>query len=92
MNTKELIHILSVECQVTKGEAKSVIDMLSEIVKKAVANGEEVSIGSLGKIVNVKRKPRSAFNPRTGEEIEVPEKCVPKFKPSKSFKQVVRGE
>jgi len=38
----------------------------------------------------VKRKPRKGRNPQTGEEIKIPAKKVPVFRPGKGLREAVR--
>jgi len=57
--------------------------------KVTVETGRQVSIAGLGIFETMVRQARSARNPQTGETLTVPSKRVPKFRPSKSFKEIV---
>ena len=54
-----------------------------------VKKGEKVSIHGFGSFEQVKRSARKGHNPKTGEEITIPEKKAPKFTPSKVLKESV---
>ena len=59
---------------ITKAEAKRVLDALEEIVLEEIGNAEKVKIGSLVQLtVRVKpaSKARKGRNPATGEEITI---------------------
>ena len=60
--------------EVSKAEAKRVLDALEEVVLEEIANAEKVKIGSLVQL-NVRVKPaskaRPGRNPATGEEITI---------------------
>ena len=60
--------------EITKAEAKRVLDALEEIVLDEIANAEKVKIGGLVQLtVRVKpaSKARKGRNPATGEEITI---------------------
>lgn len=62
--------------------------VLTEL-KEAVLAGEEVSLVGFGTLSSKTQKSRKSRNPRTGEQVQVPEKVVPTFSLSKTFKEVV---
>jgi len=56
-----------------------------DIISQAAAVGETVSVPKFGKF-EVKVKPaHKARNPRTGDQIDVPDKLVVKFRPSSTL-------
>jgi DNA-binding protein HU-beta len=70
---------------------KLFLDTIIETIEESVAGGEPVKIAGFGTFTAAERKARTARNPRTGETIEVASSKSPKFKPSKSFKDVVNA-
>ena len=48
-------------------------------------SGDKVLLPELGKFEVKLRKARSGIHPNTGEKIEIPEKKIVKFKPSKQL-------
>jgi DNA-binding protein HU-beta len=78
---------------ISKKQAKEILENLYDVFSAGVLNGQRVPVGTIGKLyVRVKpaTKARLGRNPITGEEIKIPAKKatkVPKFVFSKSFKQ-----
>lgn len=73
----------------TKTQAEKVVDMVFEAIADAMAKGQEVDIARFGKFMAQKRAARTARNPRTGEPVKVPAMMTPKFKASKSLKDMM---
>lgn len=73
----------------TKVQAEEVVDGLFNAIIGALKNGQEVSIAGFG-IFSVKsRAARMARNPKTGEQVKVAAKKVPKFRPAKGLKDSI---
>lgn len=102
MTSGELIEALALKEKLSKNKTRSIIKTLVSIIlnevkireaKKegsaTVEKGRQVSIAGLGIFETMTRKSRSARNPQTGETLTVPAKRVPKFRPSKAFKEMV---
>jgi len=53
-----------------------------DVISQAMASGESVSVSYFGKFTPRLQAARKARNPKTGEVISVPEKVIPKFRPS----------
>lgn len=92
MNKKELAKEMSRRHSMTTVEAKRVIDLLQEITEEALERGEEVRIAGFGIFRVIKRKPRTAHNPVTGDAVEVPERKGISFKPSSELKRMIRKQ
>ena len=58
-------------------------------VRGALKRGEPVTLVGFGTFAVARRKPRTMRNPRTGQAVAVASR-MPRFKPSKELKQVVR--
>ena len=102
MTSGELIEALADKEKISKNKTRSIIKSLVNIILsevrireakkgsgKTVEKGRQVSIAGLGIFETMVRKSRSARNPQTGETLTVPAKRVPKFRPSKAFKESV---
>ena len=68
---------------VTKKDCALVVDGFINAMKRAIAHGDHIEIRGFGTFKVKKRKARVARNPRTGEQVDVPRRVVPVFKPSK---------
>ena len=70
----QLVGAVADRADVTKAEAKRVLDALDEVVLEELSNAEKVKIGGLVQLtVRVKpaTKSRKGRNPATGEEITI---------------------
>lgn len=58
-------------------------------VSSALSSGGRVEIRGFGSFSLNHRPPRTARNPKTGEEVSVPAKCAPHFKAGKELRELV---
>jgi len=72
-----------------KKEAQAAVDSVFTTIKKALKKKDTVTLVGFGTFKVEKRKARKGRNPRTGEEIKIKAKRVPKFVPGKAFKDAV---
>jgi DNA-binding protein HU-beta len=70
--------------------AASAVDATFEGITQFLANGREVRLFGFGTFAVVHRTATSGRNPRTGEEILIPESWQPKFKAGKALKDAVQ--
>ncbi|WP_461829442.1 HU family DNA-binding protein [Aquifex sp.] len=61
---------------------------LFKIIQEALLRGEKVKVSGFGTLMVKTRKPKKGMNIREGKVINVPERKVVVFKPSKSFIKV----
>ena len=71
---------------ITKKDCALVVDGFLNAVKRALANGDNIEIRGFGTFKLRQRKGRIARNPRTGENVFVPEKKAPIFKSGKGLR------
>lgn len=87
MNKQDIVSVLAEKNGVSLREASAILESVFEVVGDAIVNGETVKVPNFG-IFSVKtRAGRKGVIPGTTEEIEIPEKTVVSFKPSKSLKE-----
>ena len=77
---------------VTKKEAAEYVEAVFETMKDTLEDGEEVKISGFGKFEVRQKGERVGRNPRTGEEIMIPERKVPRFKVSQVLKDELNGK
>ncbi len=85
----QIIDKLATSTELTKKQAKAVLDNLAALAYKEAKNG--FTVPGLGKIVLVQRKARMGRNPATGEQIKIPAKKVVKFRVAKAAKDAILG-
>jgi nucleoid DNA-binding protein len=73
----------------SKKEAQAAVDCVISTITKALKK-DTVTLVGFGTFKVEKRKARKGRNPRTGEEIKIKAKKVPKFTPGKALKEAVK--
>lgn len=89
MNKSELITSMAEKSKMTKKDAEIVLKAFIETVEETLETGEKVQLVGFGTFETRKRAARIGRNPKTKEEIQIPESTVPVFKPGKEFKERV---
>jgi len=88
----EIVDILAEQSGLTKLETKTIVEGVISTISEALLKGERVDLRGFGNFSVKIRKSKVARNPNTGEEVIVPQRAVPVFKPSKHFIQAVDQE
>lgn len=88
-NKKEFVERVAESHGLHKKDVKSAVDVLLSTIESLLSEGEEVTVQNFGRFTTHVNKAYTGRNPQTGEPLEVPEKRVPKFRPSESLKQAV---
>jgi integration host factor subunit beta len=87
MTKRELIEKLA---QKVKGlslkDAELVVETVFSSMSDALAGGDRIEIRGFGSFQLRVRKPRQGRNPKTGDQVSVPEKKVPFFKVGKELR------
>ena len=89
MNKSELIETVSTEADINKAAAERALNSIIETVTKAVTKGDRVTLVGFGTFAATKRKASTGRNPRTGEEMQIPESTTVRFKVGKQLKDAV---
>lgn len=89
MNSGELVDHISKKTEISKSIVKKTLGHFFDTVRNQVKLGNKVSIAGFGVFENMTRKGRVARNPLTGENVKVPTKKVPKFRPGKNFRELL---
>jgi len=87
LNKSELIDKVACDRGVTKAHAKAAVECVFESIAEALAKKDSVRLVGFGTFGVRERAARTARNPRTGENISLPEASVPFFKPGKELKE-----
>ncbi|KGK89251.1 MULTISPECIES: HU family DNA-binding protein [Clostridium] len=89
MNKSELITSMAEKSKLTKKDAEVALKAFIESVEEALEKGEKVQLVGFGTFETRERAARVGRNPKTKEEIQIPESTVPVFKAGKEFKDKV---
>ena len=89
---KDLVAQVADEQGFTKKDTEAVIDAFVDAIKVHLSNENSVQLTGFGKFEVVESAPRQGRNPQTGEELHIPAKLRPKFRPGKGLKDAVEGK
>lgn len=89
MNKTELIAAVAAQTDLTKAAAATAVEAIIDTIGRQLKKGDPVSLIGFGTFSISKREARVGRNPRTGEELRVPARRVPKFTPGKTLKEIV---
>ena len=89
MNRQQLIDAVAAEQGCTRAVAEKMLGSILNHISAAVSQGDRVTLVGFGSFDASVRKPRTGRNPRTGADIDIPGRTVPKFRPGKDFKDRV---
>jgi len=89
MTKAEVANLLMEKTGLPRAEAYQAVEIFLDSVKESLRRGEKVSLVGFGTFLVKGKNPRNGRNPRTGEQISIPQKKVVVFKPGKSFRDVV---
>ncbi len=90
MNKAELIDAMAASADLNKIEAKKALEAFIEVTGKALAEGDRVALVGFGSFSVTTRSARKGRNPQTGQEIDIAEKKVVKFKAGADLSNIVK--
>ena len=89
MTKADLIAVVADKLKFPWARAELLVDQIFACMTNALQQGEGIEIRGFGTFKVREKKARRARNPRSGEEVMVPAKVVPVFKPSHDLKNLV---
>jgi len=84
MTKKDLIAGVAETCGLTKVQAGDAVENMLTRILATLAKGDPVQIHGFGTFKPVTRAARTGRNPRTGAPVQIAEKTIVKFVPSKA--------
>ena len=75
--------------QLTQRDTEFAVKTILDAMSDALARGHRIEIRGFGSFSINRRPPRVGRNPRSGEQVIIPEKLVPHFKPGKALRESV---
>ena len=73
----------------TQNDVELTVFSILNCITDRLIQGDRVEIRGFGSFDVTRRAARIARNPKTGEAVAVPAKCVPHFKPGREMKSLV---
>ncbi len=90
MTKKDIVIKVSNDTNLTQIDVKKIVQRTLDVILESLERGETVELRNFGVFKVKNRRGRLGRNPRTGEEVSVPEKKVVVFKPGLVLKYKVK--
>ncbi len=90
MTKKDIVTKVSNDTNLTQIDVKKIVQRTLDAVVESLERGETVELRNFGVFKVKTRRGRVGRNPRTGQEVSVPEKKVVVFKPGLILKHQVK--
>ena len=91
MTQAQMTAYLADKIGISKGQAKSTLDELNDLVTRQLKKEGLLRLTGLGVFRKRKLKARVGRNPATGEQIKIPARTRLRFTPAKALKDAVLG-
>ncbi|MGL4369183.1 MAG: HU family DNA-binding protein [Spirochaetota bacterium] len=91
MTKADIAGIIREEVKLDKKDILYVIDRFIDEIIKAADDGDSVEIRGFGTFSRENRKSREIFSPIAKKKVDVPERKVLVFKPSKGTEIIIKG-
>lgn len=90
MNKNDLINRVAKETGLSRKEAKSGVMTMLDLVIDEIAKNKKVTLTGFGTFDISSRKERVGVNPRNGQRITIKATKMPRFHPSKTFRNKIK--
>lgn len=87
----EMAETLFEELGLNKREAKELVDLFFEEIRRALSNGRQIKLSGFGNFDLRDKNQRPGRNPKTGEEIPITARRVVTFRPGQKLKARVEA-
>ncbi len=89
MTKSDLVDSVAAKAGMTKKDSARAVDAVFDTIKEQLKTGEKVQLVGFGSFEVKQREARVGRNPKTMEEIRIPARRVPVFRPGKELKDTV---
>ena len=87
MTKADLVELVADSADVPRKQADEVVKVVLESIIAALHRDEKVELRGFGSFRIRQRGQRTGRNPKTGEQVHVPAKKIPYFKPGKHLRE-----
>ncbi|HBF34633.1 TPA: integration host factor subunit alpha [Candidatus Sumerlaeota bacterium] len=91
MTKAEVAAKLANKIGLSSKQSVEAVEIFLECVKAALKQGDRVSLVGFGTFFVKEKDARSGRNPRTGKNIDIPDKRVAVFKPGRELRELVKN-
>lgn len=92
MTKKDIVRLVSERTDLSQQAVKEIVQQTLESIIEVLVRNSRIELRNFGVFKVKKRAARNARNPRTGEEVLVPEHETVTFKPGKKMVSYVQRE
>jgi DNA-binding protein HU-beta len=92
MTKAEIVTKVAEKINVSKAAAAKALAVVTDCIAQAIKKGDKVTLIGFGTFSVANRKARKGRNPRTGKEIKIAAKKVPKFSAGAALKAAATGK
>ncbi len=87
----DMVESLFNEIGLNTREARELVDSFFQELEASLAVGEQIRLGGFGNFYLRDKKERPGRNPKTGEKVPIPARCVVTFGPGQKLKARVQA-
>ena len=91
MTKADLVEEVVGVCSLSKKDAEVIVNTVFSSITEALEKDDKIELRGFGSFRVRKRRSRQGRNPKTGDQVEVPEKRIPYFKPGKELKDLINS-
>lgn len=91
MTKRDLVTLLANKLGMTQADVANVLESFLDEICHRLADGRRLEFRDFGVLETKTRASRVGRNPRTGEQVPIPERKVVTFKPGKRMKEDIAG-
>ena len=88
----QIVNSIANQIGYTKDYSSEVLEIVLELIKKALESGDDVMISGFGKFCVKEKKERRGRNPSTGEDMMMRSRRVVTFRWSGKLKEKLNGQ
>lgn len=91
MTKAELVEEVARNSDLSKKDAVVIVQSVLDSIIESLKSGTKVELRGFGSFRLRSRSERKGRNPKTGDQVHVPAKKVPYFKPGKELKELINS-
>lgn len=91
MNKKEFIDMIADKASLTKKDAETALQAVTDSLTELLAKGDSIVLPGFASIAVKKRAARKGRNPSTGKPIDIPASNAVSFKAGAKLKEAMNG-
>ena len=92
MTKADLVEEVVRVSKVSKKHAEIIVNTVFSSIVDALQREDKIELRGFGSFRVRRRRSRQGRNPKTGDQVEVPEKRIPYFKPGKELKDLINED